>query len=189
MEIPDPKVVSRIHTTLRHGIYYTIYYLNNDHDIIQKQYDAFPYARNQNMNYVSGIPPCPEKYTKKQLDLFISQAMHSRIFALYIWNNILSFVDTDIFYLKGYVLYALFFVELIAIAYFYIFSKWILWFRLTVLIVIAGMLFTFFLSGFGQIDRILIPIISFLIFFISGFIDCMLYCFDHKKITPYLSRI
>jgi hypothetical protein len=187
-EIPDPKIVSIVDTTLRHGIYYTIYYLNNDHDIIQKQYDAFPYERNQNMDYVSGIPPCPIKYTKKQLDLFISQAMCSRVFTLYICNNFLSFIDTEVFYLKGYVLYALFLAELIAIGCFYVLRKQILWFKLTVLIVIAGMLFTFFLAGFGQVDRILVPIISFLLVFISGFIDAMIYCFDNSKVIPYLSR-
>lgn len=187
-EIPDPKIVSIIDTTLKHGIYYTIYYLNNDHDIIQKQYDAFPYDRNQNMNYVSGIPPCSVKYTKKQLDLFISGAMHSRVFTLYIGNNFLAFINSEIFYLKGYVLYLLFLAELIAIGYFYIVRKQILWFRLTVLMVITGMLFTFFLAGFGQIDRILVPVLPFLIVFISGFIDAMIYCFDSSKVIPYLSR-
>jgi hypothetical protein len=107
---------------------------------------------------------------------------------LYIGNNFLAFINSEIFYFKGYVLYLLFLAELIAIGYFYIVRKQILWFRLTVLMVITGMLFTFFLAGFGQIDRILVPVLPFLIIFISGFIDAMIYCFDSSKVIPYLSR-
>jgi hypothetical protein len=183
----DKKLVTIIDSTMKNGIYYTLYYLNNDHDLIQKQYNVFPYSSNPSMESVSSIPASKYRYTKVELDTYISKAMRSKVFAEYIVNNITSFAGIEIYYIKGYMIYLLLFVEILLIVYFKIKHKGILLSHIFVFTTISGMLFSFLIMGFGQCERILTPILPFLIIFIFSFFDELIFCFDTERLVKYLN--
>lgn len=170
----DKKLVSIIDSVRYHGTYYTLYYLNNDHDYMQRKYNIFFYPLHNGMKYELSIPPSPHGYTKKQLDSHIYRAMFTGVFWDYICRNYFTFLSNKLFYLPGFVFQLLLLIEICSIIFFAIYKDRILWLRLLLLLSAGGMILTFFLVGYGQIDRILIPVLPLLIIFVFNFIDDLL---------------
>ncbi len=170
----DERLISIIDTVRNHGTYYAIYYLNNDHDLIQKQYSIFPYPFDGGMNFVSNIPTSPYGYTKEQLDIHINKAIKTSVFSDYIKRNYYKFLHDKLFYLKGFIIQLLLSIEFCLIIFYAVFRNKILWQRLFITLCITGMLAVFLIAGYGQMDRIIIPVVPLLIVFVFKFIDVLL---------------
>jgi hypothetical protein len=65
--IPDEAFVNTIDSTLKYGIYYSVYYLNNDHEINQLRFNAFPnnYLFTKHLESIQSIPPNSLGYNRQ----------------------------------------------------------------------------------------------------------------------------
>lgn len=166
-EIPDEKLVEIIDTARYYGHYYTIYYLNNDHEKYQKSFSAFPsqYDLSLNMLGVKSIPANNLGYNRKNLTPLVKRAMFSRTQINYIIRDFIMFSNSVMFSIKGFIFYLIIYFELTLILYNLFFNKEIDWMRLFVLFTGAGILFASIFGGIndGTRERVLLPVIPFLI--------------------------
>jgi 4-amino-4-deoxy-L-arabinose transferase-like glycosyltransferase len=166
-DFSDEKLISVIDTARYYGHYYTIYYLNNDHDKYKKSFDAFPsqYKLNDNMEGVKRIPSNNLGYNRESIAKHIKKAMRTKTYINYILNDIFLFSYTKVFYIKGYIIYLILYLEIILILYKLIFNKRINYLRLMVFITGTGILFASLIGGIndGTRERVLLPVIPFLI--------------------------
>ncbi|MVT10004.1 glycosyltransferase family protein [Chitinophaga tropicalis] len=181
--IPDKKLVTAIDSSIKNGVYYTIYYLNNDHDVIQQQYRNFPYINNPNMNYVSEIPSSKYGYTRKELDKYIGDVMRTKEYYRYVLENALNFMNSTIFSVKGYMLWVLMLLQAGFVVYAGLIKRNILYLDIFVLGASGGLLLTFFIVGFGQAERILAPVVPLLIFQFFRLLDLLGSVIDIKRLS------
>lgn len=181
--IPDQQLVTAIDSSMKNGVYYTIYYLNNDHDFIQQQYKNFPYINNSNMNYVLGIPSSGYGYTKSMLDRYLRKVMYSGAYVGYIVNNTGVFADSTVFGAKGYMIIILNLLWVGLIVYMALKNGVVLCLDIFVVAAAGGMVCTFLIAGFGQSERILLPVLPLFIFQGFRFLDLLVHATDLKKLA------
>lgn len=174
-DFSDEKLVSVIDTARYYGHYYTIYYLNNDHEKYRKSFDAFPgqYELNDNMEGVKRIPSNNLGYNRVNIAEHIKKAMHTKTYINYILKDIFLFSYTKVFYIKGFIIYLILYLEIILILYKLIFNKKINLLRMLVFITGAGILFAALIGGIndGTRERVLLPLIPFLILMLFDLIN------------------
>ena len=173
--LPDEKFVTAIDTTLDKGHYYTIFYLNNDHDKYHKTFEIFPleYQGHWDMQGVYVIPPNRLGYTVKQVAACLKKAIASKTYLLYLLNKPVAFLNYGFLYIKGLWMYLLALAETVVILYGFIKQGQLQQVRLFNLLMIAGILVAFFIGGVydGTYRRVLLPLAPFLILLFFSLVD------------------
>lgn len=183
--LSDKRFIAAIDSVKEKGIYYSIYYLNNDYYRYQKCYKSFPeaYPYTEDMTGVSNVPPNNYGYTRAQLDAYIKEAMLSKPYLQYIINEFETFIHFRLLFVSGYMLYLLFLIESILILQLVIRRKRISWIHLFCFLVLAGIIGITLIGGIddGTRRRVLMPVAPFLIIFTIGFIDRLLIIIFQKN--------
>lgn len=174
-DFSDPKLITIIDSIKYKGHYYAIYHLSNYCEILQKSLAAFPevYPLNWNMEEVSHTPCNNYGYTAKNLAPRVKEAMLSKQYLGYIIDNFMGFSNTKVILLKGYIVYLLFFIEILLILYSMLCQRKMRWFLFFVFTMAAGVLVTVLVGGIndGTRDRVILPIAPFLVFMLFNLID------------------
>ncbi len=176
--LDDKRFVAIVDTLKPIGHYYTVYYLNNDHDKYQRIYDSFPkrYGLTWDMIAVKETPASKYDYSKEQIDSFIKKAMMSRTFLWYIVDNFIQFTDFDMLYIQGYVWYLLLLTEALFVMYMIVRRKKFPWRHMLVFLITSGLICTTLIAGINDATRgrVLIPIAPFLCIILFSVMDRVL---------------
>lgn len=189
-EIPDKDFITAIDTTLYQGHYYTIFYLNNDHDKYQKSFEDYPlaYRHQHDMWGIFIIPSNELGYTANNIAPYLKKATLTWTYIKYLLHKPIDFARLKFFSINGLVVYILILLDIIVIAKILIRKKTIDYLRILNLLMLLGLLLAFFVGGVidGTYPRVLLPIFPFVmaeIFLLTdSLIEGMQQAFTRSKI-------
>jgi hypothetical protein len=165
--LPDNNFITTIDTTLYKGHYYTVYFLNNDHDKYHRAFEIFPleYMDKWDMKGVYETPPNQLGYNSKNIAPYLKKAQQHRIYKAYMFKKPIDFLNYKFLYINGMWLYFMLLVEIVSILYFIVKRHQFLQLRLLIFLMVGGLLMAFFMKGVfdGTYQRVLFPLAPFLI--------------------------
>src|SRR5690554_2079013 len=100
-ELSDKDFVTAIDTTHHKGKYYTVFYLNNDHDKYQKSFAGYPldFRHQHDMWGVYIIPPNELGYTAENIRPYLKTAARTTTYARYILKKVFDFASFRFFFI------------------------------------------------------------------------------------------
>ncbi|WP_227625738.1 hypothetical protein [Geofilum rubicundum] len=164
-ELPDKDFITTIDTVIHKGHYYTVFYLNNDHDRYQKGFADYPleYRHQHDMWGIYIIPPNELGYTTENIRPYLKTAARTTTYARYILKKVFDFASFRFFFITGLTVYILILLDMVLILRNTIKFKTIDYARALNLLMLLGLLLAFFVGGVndGTRNRVLLPIIPF----------------------------
>lgn len=166
-QLKDEKFITTIDTTLNKGHYYTVFYLNNDHDKYKKSFDVYPleYKHQHDMWGIYTIPPNPLGYSAKNIKPKLKKASKSWAYIKYMFQKVIDITKLNFLYINGLILYLLITAD-VAIVLKNIFrDKKIEYMRILNLFMLMGLVAVFIVGGVidGTYPRVMLPLAPFLI--------------------------
>ena len=165
-ELPDKDFITAIDTTNHKGKYYTVFYLNNDHEKYQNSFASYPleYMHQNDMRGVSTIPPNELGYTAENIRPYLRTAARTTTYARYILKKVFDFASFSFLFITGLTVYILILLDMVFILRNTIKLKAIDYPRALNLLMLLGLILAFFMGGVndGTRNRVLLPIIPFL---------------------------
>jgi hypothetical protein len=184
-EFPDQRLVSIIDTTIQTGKYYTVYYLNNDFEKNKKRFESFPdyYPYTENMRSIQRIPGNSYGYDRENIDSLVKRAMKTRSYSSYLIWKFGAFAQRNFFGVRGVIIYLILMLDFLLITFFLFGKRKWKWFNIFLLISAAGLIVTSILAGIDDDtwERVLLPVIPFLLILIGIFIDNLYYLVKEKQ--------
>jgi len=176
-ELSDKDFVTAIDTTHHKGKYYTVFYLNNDHDKYQKSFAGYPldFRHQHDMWGVYIIPPNELGYTAENIRPYLKTAARTTTYARYILKKVFDFASFRFFFITGLTGYILILLDLVFILRNTIKLKTIDYSRILNLLMLLGFLLAFFVGGVndGTRNRVLLPIITFVMVQVALLVDSL----------------
>jgi len=186
--IADEKLVSIIDTARYYGHYYTIFYLNNDHQKYQQSFDAFPsqYKLNDNMLAVRQIPPNSLGYNRQNIEPLIKKAALTSLYIKYMYADLMLFSGDTHFYVKGGLLNMIIYISFVILLYQGLFNKRIHPIRVIMFLLGTILLYTSIVGGIrdGTRERVLLPCFPFLVILFYDLVNE-----SWKYLKPFLWKI
>ncbi len=165
--LTDDIFTTAIDTTFRKDHYFTVFYLNNDHDKYQKAFKNFPleYMSHWDMKSVYELPTNTLGYNVTNVSKYLNQAIKTKEYVSYILRKPIRFSNFTLLYCKGIVFYILMFIEFGLILYWFVKKRRIVQLRFLNLLMIIFFLLGFFIGGVtdGTYGRVLLPLSPFFI--------------------------
>jgi len=176
-EIPDKDFITAIDTTLYQGHYYTIFYLNNDHDKYQKSFEDYPlaYRHQHDMWGIFIIPSNELGYTANNIAPYLKKATLTWTYIKYLLHKPIDFASFRFFFITGLTVYILILLDMVFILRNTIKLKAIDYPRALNLLMLLGLLLAFFVGGVndGTRNRVLLPIIPFVMVQVALLVDSL----------------